>query len=161
MTTLIIFSTIFLIALGFFIAGIVIAIKTLVRETHSQEHGHLSHGYAGFWKRFLASILDSIIVFIVVILLYMAVGRIASLAGWAYYIFMESSHYQATLGKMIVGIKVTDVHGNRISPKRSAARYFSKTLSSFAFMIGYIMIAFTHRKQGLHDMLADTLVVNK
>lgn len=161
MTTLIIFSIVALIALGFFIAGIVIAVKTLVHEARAQSTTHSEHRYAGFWKRVLAAIIDSVIVGIASIVLYMAIGRAATLAGWCYYIFMESSQYQATLGKMIVGIKVTDIHGNRISPMRSAGRYFAKILSSLTFFVGYIMIAFTHRKQGLHDMLADTLVINK
>jgi uncharacterized RDD family membrane protein YckC len=72
---------------------------------------------------------------------------------------MESSSYQATLGKMICGMKVTDLFGNRISFERATARHFAKWLSGLILGIGYIMVGFTERKQGLHDLLAGTLVL--
>jgi len=71
---------------------------------------------------------------------------------------MESSSYQATLGKMIFGMKVTDLNGNRISFERATGRHFAKWLSGLVLCIGYIMVGFTERKQGLHDLLAGTLV---
>jgi uncharacterized RDD family membrane protein YckC len=71
---------------------------------------------------------------------------------------MESSSYQATLGKMIFGMKVTDLYGNRISFARATGRHFAKILSGMILGIGFIMVAFTERKQGLHDLLAGTLV---
>lgn len=77
---------------------------------------------------------------------------------WLYEAFMESSSYQATLGKMIFGMKVTDLNGNRISFERATGRHFAKWLSGMILGIGYIMVAFTERKQGLHDLLAGTLV---
>jgi len=77
---------------------------------------------------------------------------------WLYEAFMESSSYQATLGKMIFGMKVTDLNGNRISFERATGRHFAKILSSI-LGIGYIMVGFTERKQGLHDLLAGTLVL--
>jgi uncharacterized RDD family membrane protein YckC len=77
---------------------------------------------------------------------------------WLYEAFMESSSYQATLGKMICGLKVTDLNGNRISFERATGRHFAKWLSSMILGIGYIMVGFTGRKQGLHDLLAGTLV---
>ena len=84
---------------------------------------------------------------------------IATLFGsWLYEAFMESSSYQATLGKMIFGMKVTDLNGNRISFERATGRHFAKILSSI-LGIGYIMVGFTERKQGLHDLLAGTLVL--
>ena len=78
-------------------------------------------------------------------------------ASWIYEAVMESSSRQATLGKMAMGLKVTDEQGRRISFARATGRYFSKIISSF-FLIGYIMVGFTARKQGLHDMIAGTLV---
>jgi uncharacterized RDD family membrane protein YckC len=75
-----------------------------------------------------------------------------------YEAFMESSSYQATLGKMIFGMKVTDLNGNRISFERATGRHFAKWLSAMILGIGYLMVAFTERKQGLHDLLAGTLV---
>ncbi len=77
---------------------------------------------------------------------------------WLYEAFMESSSYQATLGKMVCGLKVTDLYGNRISFERATGRHFAKWLSSMILFIGYIMVGFSERKQGLHDMLAGTLM---
>ena len=77
---------------------------------------------------------------------------------WLYEALMTSSSYQATLGKMIFGMKVTDLYGNRISFARATGRYFAKLLSGMILGIGFLMVAFTERKQGLHDMLAGTLV---
>jgi uncharacterized RDD family membrane protein YckC len=78
---------------------------------------------------------------------------------WLYEAFMESSSYQATLGKMIFGMKVTDLDGKRISFERATGRHFAKWLSTMILFIGYIMVGFTERKQGLHDLLAGTLVL--
>jgi len=83
----------------------------------------------------------------------------AALAGdWLYSAFMLSSSYQATLGKMIFGMKVTDLSGNRISFARATGRHFAKWVSAAILFVGFLMVAFTERKQGLHDMLAGTLV---
>lgn len=84
---------------------------------------------------------------------------IAVTISWLYYALMESSQRQATLGKLAAGIKVTDVNGNRISFLQATGRYFAKILSGLMFGIGYLMIIFTEKKQGLHDILAGTLVV--
>jgi uncharacterized RDD family membrane protein YckC len=59
---------------------------------------------------------------------------------------------------MIFGMKVTDLHGNRISFARATGRHFAKILSTMILFIGFIMVGFTERKQGLHDILAGTLV---
>ena len=80
---------------------------------------------------------------------------------WIYYSVFESSKKQATLGKMAVGIKVTDLHGNRIGFGRASGRYFGKFISAMIIGIGYLMAAFTNKKQGLHDMMAGCLVVNR
>jgi uncharacterized RDD family membrane protein YckC len=139
-----------------------------------------SFTYAGFWKRFAACLLDAIVTtvggfvigFIIGFILVAggtndtkvleAVGNLLGiLISWLYYTVMESSSTQGTLGKMALGIKVTDLAGNRISFGRATGRYFSKILSAFLLMIGFIMIAFTEKKQGLHDMIAGCLVVNR
>ena len=83
------------------------------------------------------------------------------IVGWLYFAIMESSHEQATFGKLILGITVTDMQGRRISFARASARFFSKVLSAAALGIGFLMIAFTPRKQGLHDIIAETLVVRR
>ncbi len=142
-------------------------------------------GYGGFWIRVVAAIIDAIIVRVVVSPIHLVFGGlglagmmsgvphtgiglgllgggvtlIASVFGsWLYEAFMESSSYQATLGKMIFGMKVTDLNGNRISFERATGRHFAKWLSGIVLGIGYIMVGFTERKQGLHDLLAGTLV---
>jgi uncharacterized RDD family membrane protein YckC len=74
---------------------------------------------------------------------------------------MESSYLQATLGKMAIGIVVTDLEGKRISFARATGRHFAKIISGFILFIGYIMAGFTQKKQALHDLIADCLVVKK
>jgi uncharacterized RDD family membrane protein YckC len=139
--------------------------------------------YGGFWIRVVAFIIDFIIVRVVVFPIHMIAAAlgvagmmsgvphiplailgggitvIATLFGyWLYEALMESSSYQATLGKMIFGLRVTDLNGNRISFARATGRHFAKWLSGMILCIGYIMVGFTERKQGLHDLLAGTLV---
>ena len=141
--------------------------------------------YGGFWIRVVAFIIDAIIVRTAAwpISMIFGLGGLAGTLGglphsgmglhllgggvvavvvvfgsWLYEAFMLSSPYQATLGKMIFGMKVTDLSGNRISFGRATGRHFAKWLSGIILGIGYIMVGFTERKQGLHDMLAGTLV---
>jgi uncharacterized RDD family membrane protein YckC len=78
-----------------------------------------------------------------------------------YFAIMESSSKQATLGKMVLGIVVTDADGKRVSFGRAIGRNLGKLVSSIILCIGYIMIAFTQKKQGLHDIMANCLVVVK
>lgn len=91
----------------------------------------------------------------------MIVNIFTILVSWLYYAIMESSSKQGTLGKMATGLKVTDLNGNRISFGRASGRYFGRILSGIILDIGFLMIAFTQKKQGLHDMIAETLVVKK
>jgi predicted Zn finger-like uncharacterized protein len=136
-------------------------------------------GYGGFWKRFAAAIVDGLILMVVGFIIGgfigfvygSATGRSAGggpignlfgfILGWLYYAFMESSSTQGTLGKMVLGIKVTDLYGNRISFGRATGRHFGKIISTILLFIGYLMVAFTSKKQGLHDMMAGCLVVNR
>ncbi len=84
----------------------------------------------------------------------------SSLLNWLYFTLMESSARQATLGKMALGIVVTDDAGKRISFARANVRYWSKILSAMFLCIGYMMAGFTEKKQALHDLIASTLVVD-
>ncbi|HET9015573.1 MAG TPA: RDD family protein, partial [Thermomicrobiaceae bacterium] len=77
---------------------------------------------------------------------------------WLYYALMESSPYQATLGKLAAGIVVTDEFGGRISFGRASGRYFAKWISYLTFFIGFVVAGFTKQKQALHDLIAGTLV---
>jgi len=72
---------------------------------------------------------------------------------------MESSESQATLGKRAVSIKVTDMNGNRISFGRATGRDFAKIISGLPLFIGFMMAGWTSKKQALHDMIAETLVI--
>lgn len=94
-----------------------------------------------------------------VILLILLFVFLTIVIEWLYYALMTSSKSQATLGKMAVGVKVTDLNGERISFLRATGRYFSKIISEAIFWVGYIMAGFTDRKQGLHDFIASTYVV--
>jgi uncharacterized RDD family membrane protein YckC len=81
--------------------------------------------------------------------------------GWLYFALMESSKTQATLGKMALGLKVTDLEGNPISFARATGRYFGKIISGMIMYIGYILAGLTEKKQALHDMMASCLVIRK
>jgi uncharacterized RDD family membrane protein YckC len=78
-----------------------------------------------------------------------------------YYALMESSHYQATFGKIALGIKVVNHNGQRLTFQKALLRNVSKIISSILFGIGFIMIVFDSRKQGLHDKIADTFTVEQ
>ncbi len=151
--------------------------------------------YAGFWLRFVAYLIDSLLLTIVmgvvigVCVLAIGVGTLKStfanvnpedatmpmfiigwiaVAGlilvilqWLYFAGMESSEHQGTLGKMALGLIVTDVNDQRISFARATGRFFAKIITNYTFLIGYIMAGFTEKKQALHDMIASTLVLRR
>ena len=132
--------------------------------------------YAGFWRRFVAMLIDSFIltliqIGLVVLLVFSAEDIINQWGGlieslwliflWLYLAGMESSSKQATLGKMALGLQVTDLEGNRITFLRATGRMMAKLLSVMTLMIGYLMAAFTEKKQGLHDIVADCLVIKR
>jgi uncharacterized RDD family membrane protein YckC len=135
-----------------------------VFETHS-EGAPSARRYAGFWKRFAAYFIDFGLVAIALGALAIGAGHLAGFAGivlaWLYFAFMESSPRQATFGKMAMGIVVTDENGGRIRFGRATGRYFGKYLSSLFLAAGFILAAFTARKQALHDMLAGTVVLDR
>jgi uncharacterized RDD family membrane protein YckC len=77
---------------------------------------------------------------------------------WLYFALQESSERHATIGKRALNIYVTDLQGRRISFGQATGRHFSKIISYLILCIGYMMAGFTEKKQGLHDMIAGTLV---
>jgi uncharacterized RDD family membrane protein YckC len=150
--------------------------------------------YAGFWQRFVAIVIDIIIIgtlqFVVIAPILAAIGigvsnssamdtadPIAMVATIAavfstvgiigqvvqilYFTLMESSKYQATIGKLALGIIVTDMNGGKLDFVKALIRNVSKIVSGIILLIGYIMAAFTEKKQALHDIIAGTLVVKK
>jgi uncharacterized RDD family membrane protein YckC len=140
--------------------------------------------YAGFWLRVCACVID----WFVIGLPFYLVGRlfvspqpvffpgrpvafppdffmgscalplVHLVADWLYYALMESSVRQATLGKLALGLRVTDGAGRPITFGRATGRHFAKYLSALTLGIGYMMAGWTQRKQALHDLVADTLV---
>jgi uncharacterized RDD family membrane protein YckC len=80
------------------------------------------------------------------------------LVPWIYSAYLESSKNQATLGKLAIGAAVTDMQGNRITFARGSLRFFGKILCVLTLFVGFLIIAFTTYKQGLHDKIAGTLV---
>jgi uncharacterized RDD family membrane protein YckC len=121
--------------------------------------------YAGFWKRVAALLIDSVVVSAATGILTAVTFGMAwfsiFLLPWVYEAIMLSSEKQATVGKMVLGIVVTDINGGPISFARATGRHFAKWLSALILGIGFLMAAFTEKKQALHDMIADTLVVNR
>ncbi len=142
---------------------------------------------AGFWMRVVACMVDGAIVllggFITGMLAMLpAVALLAPLLislsefqrgevgkqifglgflifSWLYFAWMESSRWQATPGKMLLQLRLVGVDGTRLSFGRATGRFFGKFLSIAIMYIGFIMVAFTSKKQGLHDIMAGCLVV--
>ncbi|MFI5126718.1 MAG: RDD family protein [Candidatus Acidiferrales bacterium] len=152
--------------------------------------------YAGFWLRFVAYLIDSVILGIVCMILIVVVVFASGIAAmirnmpenptpdmffrgafvlailsliaittvitWLYYAWMESSPSQGTLGKMAMGLIVTDMQYRPVSFARASGRFFAKFITGLIpLCIGYIMAGFTAKKQALHDMIASCLVLRK
>lgn len=154
--------------------------------------------YAGFWLRFVAYLIDTVIIYAVQSFIFVPIfgllgisfasqmqnvdnmsdaesigmlGPMMAASGAAiflgsviailYWSLMESSKYQATVGKLALGLKVTDMDGNNLDFVKALVRNLCKIISGMIMGIGYIMAGFTEKKQGLHDIIANTLVVKK
>lgn len=151
--------------------------------------------YAGFWLRFVAYVIDGLVLGIaavpIVVILVLLTGAGAAIANmgnrpedfvfpaalvtfilfmipilicgqWLYFALLESSTRQATLGKMAIGLIVTDMEGERMTFARATGRYFAKIVTGLVpLAIGWIMAGFTEKKQALHDFIAATLVLKK
>ena len=142
----------------------------------AQPVGSTQVAYGGFWIRLVAYIIDAILISLVFGVVTSIFGiryvdmddlshidpttNLLSLAvAWLYFALMESSERGATVGKMAMGLRVVSNDGKRISFMNATGRYFAKILSAMIFCIGFIIIAFTDRKRGPHDMIASTLVI--
>ena len=119
--------------------------------------------YAAFWERFVAQVIDAVILSVATGTVFTATFgagmAIGFFAPWLYEAFMTSSEWQATVGKRVMSIVVTDLNGNRMSFARATGRHFAKYISVFLLGIGFVIAAFTAKKQALHDMIAETLVM--
>jgi uncharacterized RDD family membrane protein YckC len=153
--------------------------------------------YAGFWLRFVAYLVDAVVlgIFAIPILIgaamllglgsiitdihnhrgdfenglppafigFIALCSLIGLVGtWLYHAILESSDWQATLGKRIIGLQVTDMAGARVTFARATGRHFGKFITSLIpLFIGYILAGFTEKKQAVHDMLSGCMVLRK
>ena len=128
-----------------------------------------TYPYAGFWRRAGAYLIDYFLCVFLAGIIGALVGSVAGrsapivvLVGlWLYYALLESSEMQATLGKRALGIKVTDLEGNRISFGRATVRLLAHIVSSITLGVGFAMAVFTSKRQTLHDKIAGTLVVGR
>jgi len=127
--------------------------------------------YAGFWIRFAALIIDTLILSVaygVVVFLFMDGFNnpeppvlpiiLLTVVGIGYFTGMESSSRQGTIGKRAVGIKVGKANGKQISFPNALGRYFAKIISGAILYIGYMMAGWDAKKQALHDKIANTYV---
>lgn len=152
-------------------------------SAHSSNATHPPSIYAGFLKRLAALVVDVVVLSIPSVLIGRLFGNafgarigeeststlgsvlmahaVGLAMSWVYFAAMESSPFQGTIGKLALGIKVTDMAGNRITFERATGRFVGRIISAIIFGLGFIMVAFTAKKQGLHDMMAGCLVVNK
>lgn len=138
--------------------------------------------YGGFWVRVGAYLIDTVIIGVPQLAAQAMVSPetmaprgpedpappaelawllVNVLVAWLYWAGMHSSRYRATVGKRLFRLRVVDFDGERISFARATGRHFASILSGLTLGIGYIMVAFTRRRQALHDLIAQTLVVRK
>ena len=138
--------------------------------------------YAGFWRRLIAYAIDSLIIGVPLMVIGRMFGWVtleqtansaeayttsdgftlfAGVVATLYFVLMESSDKQATFGKSVFGLRVTNMQGGRISLGQAFIRYFGKFLSVITLYIGFMMAGWTEKKQALHDKLAGTLVVRR
>jgi uncharacterized RDD family membrane protein YckC len=100
-------------------------------------------------------------IFMFIVLIFLA-ATVSLVFTWLYHALMESSEWQATVGKKVLGLVVTDMAGQRVSFGRSTGRHFAKIITNMVpAFIGYIMAGFTEKKQALHDMIAGCLVLRR
>ena len=131
--------------------------------------------YIGFWERFLAYIIDTLVIllpFSIIILFFKGESSnsenisdskfiVITVLSWIYSAGLNSSNWQATIGKKVLGIIVVDEYGDRLTFKKATCRFFAQILSSLLFYIGFMMVGWTKHKQGLHDKIAKTFVIKK
>ena len=147
----------------------------------AEKYARIDFRYAGFWLRLVSSIADGGILLIWVWILSLVFGvsitspshtgddftifrlfeLTAIFTAWIYFAVMESSFIQATIGKLFMGIYVTDMDGDRLAFNRATIRYWLKYVTIFTFLVGFIMSAFTKKKQTVHDMIVKSLVLKR
>lgn len=120
--------------------------------------------YGGFWKRLLAYVIDTFLIYVV---FWMIPGvdmedmwvNIAMFVAWtAYFVWMVGT-YGATIGKMVLKLKIVKENGKRVSYSDALLRELASYLSLFVLGIGFLSIGWDPRKQGWHDKIAKTIVI--
>lgn len=128
--------------------------------------------YQGFFKRLLAYLIDVVLLGAVIAVISMVFGgdtesktniidTASPILSLIYFIILPITAIQGTVGKYVLGMKITNKEGNRVSLIQSFIRFISMALSTITLFIGYLLIAFTSKKQGLHDMISRTFVVQR
>ena len=118
--------------------------------------------FAGFWRRFMATSIDFIVLVIPLSIIFGdGAFSIILFFGWVYFAWMESSRYQGTLGKVLLNLRVTDRNGYSLTFKRSVIRYYIKLAMLAFFFIGFLLAGITKRKEGLHDLIVKTYVISE
>lgn len=125
-----------------------------------------SYEFGGFWVRWVASLIDYLLLMIVSGIFMFTMDStdfkqhfLRIIIWFAYFVFMESSSKQATIGKQLMGLKVTNEQFQRLTVEQAIVRFVCKIPSALILMLGYIMAAFDSKKQALHDKLAYTYVI--
>lgn len=119
--------------------------------------------YAGFWRRFLALVLDGIFIFFISMILILPfwIQPLSILVAIFYHVVFEVSPLRATPGKALMGIAVVKSNGSLLTIKDSLIRFLVSILSSAMLCVGYLISLFTEKRQTLHDFVADTVVIEE
>jgi uncharacterized RDD family membrane protein YckC len=156
-------------------------VPTMTIQMAGVPGGLLAARYAGFWLRLVASVCDGVCIVVLLVAALFCYGVVVAIASggqdtsasaavlfnllalvvpWLYYTIAESSPWQATPGKLLVGLRVVSDAGARISFGRANGRFWAIQVSGLTFGIGYLVCAFTPRKQALHDLMSGCCVVS-
>lgn len=159
------------------------------RQTNSQQQGlihlHPDEVFAGFWRRAAAHIVDGLFVLLICLVVALLVGFVVGLMLAAaqqekpsflwpalfgfvmatvirgmYYAHFHQSLWQATLGKRLLGIKVLNTDGTPLTYRAAVMRWLASALSALTWL-GYVLAGFAPKKQSMHDMVCQTVVVHK
>lgn len=119
--------------------------------------------YAGFWKRFAALFIDGVIIFFISMILIIPyfIAPLSLIVSGLYKVVFETSPLRATPGKAIMGLAVVRNNGSTLTVKDSIVRMAVSFVSSMFLFLGYLISLFNEKKQTLHDMIADTVVIEE
>ena len=123
--------------------------------------------YGGFWTRFVAWIIDAIIISVALAIIRLATqgfeqstsdALFNTVVAWTYFVVLTAARGQ-TVGKMAVGVKVVTAHGQKPGVGAVLLReVVGKTISAVILFVGFLLIAVDGRKRGLHDRIGSTFV---